>query len=64
MYRFDFTVDAERDLDRLDPPIRTRILKRLAWLATTPRMRNTSFWAGRSAIYANSAWATIAYFTI
>jgi mRNA interferase RelE/StbE len=33
MYRLDFTADAERDLDRLDPPIRTRILKRLAWLA-------------------------------
>ncbi|MEW5717172.1 MAG: type II toxin-antitoxin system RelE/ParE family toxin [Chloroflexota bacterium] len=33
MYRLDFTADAERDLDRLDPPIRTRILKRLKWLA-------------------------------
>ncbi|MCI0475228.1 MAG: type II toxin-antitoxin system RelE/ParE family toxin [Anaerolineales bacterium] len=33
MYRLDFTADAERDLDRLDLPIRTRILKRLAWLA-------------------------------
>lgn len=33
MYRLDFTTAAERDLDRLDPPIRTRILKRLKWLA-------------------------------
>jgi mRNA interferase RelE/StbE len=32
MYRFDFTADAERDLDHLDPPIRTRILNRLKWL--------------------------------
>ena len=32
MYRFDFTADAERDLDRLDQPIRKRILKRLKWL--------------------------------
>jgi mRNA-degrading endonuclease RelE of RelBE toxin-antitoxin system len=32
MYRFDFTAGAEDDLDRLDPPTRTRILKRLKWL--------------------------------
>lgn len=32
MYRFDFTADAERDLDRLDQPTRKRILKRLKWL--------------------------------
>jgi mRNA-degrading endonuclease RelE of RelBE toxin-antitoxin system len=29
MYRFDFTADAEHDLDRLDPSVRKRILKRL-----------------------------------
>jgi mRNA interferase RelE/StbE len=33
MYRYIFTPDAERDLDRLDSQIRQRILKRLKWLA-------------------------------
>jgi len=32
MYRFDFTAGAERELDHLDSPTRTRILKRLKWL--------------------------------
>ena len=33
MYQVDFTLDAERDLARLDVPIAQRVLKRLRWLA-------------------------------
>ncbi len=43
MYRFDFTPAAERDLDRLEPSIRKRILKRLKWLGqNAERVRHES----------------------
>ncbi|MCL4489564.1 MAG: type II toxin-antitoxin system RelE/ParE family toxin [Chloroflexi bacterium] len=32
MYRLRFTAAAERDVARLDPAVRRRILKRLEWL--------------------------------
>lgn len=43
MYHFDFTPGAEDDLDRLDPQVRTRVLKRLKWLAdNAERVRHES----------------------
>ena len=33
MYRVQFADAAERDLERLDPPVRRRILARLEWLS-------------------------------
>ena len=43
MYDLDFTRGAENDLARLDPQVRTRILKRLKWLAdNAERVRHES----------------------
>jgi mRNA interferase RelE/StbE len=33
MYIVHFTDEAEREIERLDPTVRRRIIKRLAWLA-------------------------------
>ena len=42
MYRFDFTADAERDFDRLDQPIRKRILNASSGWAITRKMYDTN----------------------
>ena len=36
-YHVGFTSEAERDVERLDPPIRRRILARLDWLSANAK---------------------------